>query len=303
MRCVNHRPIGACRGAVWAAALVLLLTLGLSSAAFARKPAPNKTDVLRQKARRIFLEGQTHYKLGRFDRALVAYSRAYRLLPLAGFLFNIGQCHRFMGNFKQAIYFYEGYLRETPGAPNLGVVQLLIRQTQKKLAEQGAKRARAQTAFKEGVRLYALGQVRQALAKFQAAYQAIPSPGYRYHIAQCHRKLAEYKQAVFYYERYLRDNPATPMASLVEGHIKTCRQRLKEAELKRRGILNPNLGKNGKGGKGGVKVVPLYKKWWLWTAVAVGVAAIATGLGVGLGLRDSGGINSIDTTLGTVNWR
>lgn len=301
MRCANHRPIVARR--VVCGAAVLLLTLGLSSAASARKPAPIKTDALRQKARKIFLEGQTHYKLGRFDKALVAYSRAYQLLPLAGFLFNIGQCHRFLGNHNQAIYFYKGYLRETPGAPNREVVQLLIRRTQRKLAEQGTKRAKAQAEFAEGVRLYALGQVRQALAKFQAAYQALPSPGCRYHIAQCHRKLKEYKQAVFYYKGYLKDNKATPMASLVEGHLKTCRRRLKEAELKRRGILNPNLGNNGKGGTGGDKVVPVYKKWWLWTMVAIGVAAVATGLGVGLGLRDSGGIGEIPTTLGTVNWK
>jgi tetratricopeptide (TPR) repeat protein len=279
---------------------VLLLTLGLSSPAWARKATPIKADLLRDKARKIFHQGQTHYKLGRFDKALIAYTRAYQLLPLAGFLFNIGQCHRFLGNYSQAIYFYKGYLRETPGAPNLWVVQILIRRTQKKLAEKSSRRARAQAEFKEGVRLYALGQVRQALAKFQAAYQALPSPGYRYHIAQCHRKLKEWKQAVFYYEGYLKDNPATPMASLVEAHIETCRKRLKEAELKRRGILNPTL---GKGGTGGTKVVPVYKKWWLWTLVAVGVAALAVGLGAGLGMRDHGGLGEIPTTLGTVSWR
>jgi hypothetical protein len=29
---------------------------------------------------------------------------------------------------------------------------------------------------------------------------------------------------------------------------------------------------------------PIYKRWWLWTAVGVGVAAVGVGLGVGLGL-------------------
>jgi tetratricopeptide (TPR) repeat protein len=29
---------------------------------------------------------------------------------------------------------------------------------------------------------------------------------------------------------------------------------------------------------------PVYKKWWLWTAVGLGVAAVGVGLGVGLGL-------------------
>lgn len=293
------------RGTV-SVAVLLAVSLGLSSVAVARKPAPSQRNALRQKARKIFLEGQTHYKLGRFDRALVAYTRAYRLLPLAGFLFNIGQCHRFLRNYKQAIFFYKGYLRETPGAPNLKVVQLLIARTEKKLAEETTRRARAKAEYEEGVRLYALGKVRPALAKFQAAYQALPSPGYRYHIAQCHRKLKEWKSAIFYYQGYLKDNPATPMAGLVEGHLKTCRERLRAEELRRRGILNPRLGNgHGKGqgpgpGGGGPKVVPVYKKWWLWTLVAVGAAALAVGLGVGLSVDRTG---YPDTVLGPVNWK
>jgi len=310
MRSACHLPIVKRRG-VWGAVVGLALTLALSSPASARQapptptppPPPTPTAALRAQARVIFDQGQTHYKLGRFDKALIAYTRAYQLLPLAGFLFNIGQCHRLLGRYKQAIHFYKGYLRETPGAPNLEVVKILIGRTQKKRVEQGAIRARAQAEFTEGVRLYALGKVRQGLARFQAAYQVLPSAGYRYHIAQCHRKLKEWKQAVYYYEGYLRDNPATPMANLVEAYLKECRQRLKEAALKRSGILNPNLGHLGSGGKRGVKVVPLYKKWWLWTVVAVGVTALAVGLGAGLGLRDQGSLGEIPTTLGTVSWR
>ncbi len=315
MRCANHSSIQNLRGARgWGVAVLLALTLGGASVALARKATPGagsvtaqpQSDVLRTKARKIFIQGQTHYKLGRFHKALIAYTRAYQLLPLAGFLFNIGQCHRLLGQYKRAIHFYRGYLRETPGAPNLEVVKILIGRTQKKLAEQSTRRVRAQAEFTEGVRLYALGQVRQGLAKFKAAYQVLPSTGYRYHIAQCHRKLKEWKQAVFYYEGYLRDNPATPMASLVEAHLKDCRRRLKEADLKRRAILNPNLGSsgnNGNNGNGDVKVVPLTKKWWLWTVVVVGVTALAVGLGAGLGNRDSGGLGEVPTTLGTVSWR
>jgi tetratricopeptide (TPR) repeat protein len=307
MLCAIHLPLPRYRGTVGVTALLGLtlgltlgMTLGLSSPAAARKPAPPRVDSRRAKAKTIFTKGQIHYKLGRFDKALISYTQAYKLIPVAGFLFNIGQCHRFLGQYQKAIYFYKGYLRESLGAPNLEVVKILIHQTQKKLADQASARARAQAQFTEGVRLYALGQVRQGLAKFQAAYQALPSPGYRYHIAQCYRKLKEWKQAVFFYEGYLRDNSATPMASLVEAHLKTCRKRLAEAEIKRRAILNPNL---RKGGNGGIKVVPVYKKWWLWTVVAVAATALAIGLGAGLGLRDDGRLKAIPTTLGTVDWR
>ncbi|MFH2008681.1 MAG: tetratricopeptide repeat protein [bacterium] len=295
----------------WGAALCACLALGLSSPAWARKPgAPGKgaeKDNRRERARKIFEQGQIHFKLGRFDKAKDAYTQAYQILPLAGFLFNIGQCHRNLGNCERAIHFYKGYIRENPGAPNNSVVLFLIKRCEEKLQEKAGKRTKAMADFKEGVRLLALNKVREALAKFMAAYEELPLPGYRYHIAQCHRMLQQWKQAVFYYEGYLKDNPSTPKMGLVESYLKSCKQRLEEEELRRRGILNPNLGSGGKGqsGKkgGGKKVVPLYKRWWLWTLVSVGVAALAVGLGAGLATRSNSSLTPPDTQLGTLDWR
>jgi tetratricopeptide (TPR) repeat protein len=83
-------------------------------------------------ARQHFEKGQTHYKLGQFEEALSEYSQAYKLAPLAGFLFNIGQCHRRLEDHEQAIFFLKGYLREKPKAKNRALVEKLIKDAEKK---------------------------------------------------------------------------------------------------------------------------------------------------------------------------
>jgi tetratricopeptide (TPR) repeat protein len=83
-------------------------------------------------ARQHFEKGQTHYKLGQFEEALSEYSQAYKLAPLAGFLFNIGQCHRRLEDYEQAIFFLKGYLREKPKAKNRALVENLIKDAEKK---------------------------------------------------------------------------------------------------------------------------------------------------------------------------
>lgn len=96
----------------------------------------------KQAAKKHFKIAEQHHKLGRFKDALREYSKAYELAPLAGFLFNIGQCHRLLGNYERAIFFYEGYLREKPGAKNRKAVLKLIRESKKELNKElgGQKR-------------------------------------------------------------------------------------------------------------------------------------------------------------------
>ncbi len=89
-----------------------------------------------QEAKKHFNAGQIHYKLGRFDKALKEYSAAYEIMPLAGFLFNLGQCHRNLKHYERAIFFYEGYLRDKPKARNRAVVEELLAECRGKLDEQ-----------------------------------------------------------------------------------------------------------------------------------------------------------------------
>ena len=48
------------------------------------------------------------------------------------FLFNIAQCNFQLGKFDRAVFFFEGYLREQPNAPNRTLVEDLIREARER---------------------------------------------------------------------------------------------------------------------------------------------------------------------------
>jgi tetratricopeptide (TPR) repeat protein len=77
-------------------------------------------------ARRHFSKGDKLFALGRFDEALGHYEKAYEAKPLAGFLFNIAQCHRNLGHIDEAIFSYRKYLTEQPDADNRDEVEQQI---------------------------------------------------------------------------------------------------------------------------------------------------------------------------------
>ncbi|HOX44315.1 MAG TPA: tetratricopeptide repeat protein [Myxococcota bacterium] len=104
----------------------------------------------KKEARKHFDDGERHFRLGRFADALAAYSRAYEVAPLPGFLFNIGQCHRMLGNHERAVFFYQGYLREKPEAKNRAAVARLIQDSQAKMAAAAEEQRRQE---EERVRL------------------------------------------------------------------------------------------------------------------------------------------------------
>lgn len=129
-------------------AVLALLTLGLAAQAQPKK----KVETDEQKARVLFADGQKAYDVGEFERALTLYSEAYKLKTLPGFLFNIAQCHRQLGNFERASFFFGRFIDNSkPAAPNVELARELMtdmerRQTEKAAAEKKAadEKARAE---------------------------------------------------------------------------------------------------------------------------------------------------------------
>ena len=62
--------------------------------------------------------GEKLFALGKFDEALDEYQKAFDAKPLPGFLFNIGQCYRNLGDYDSAIFSYKKFLKLEPDAPN-----------------------------------------------------------------------------------------------------------------------------------------------------------------------------------------
>ena len=91
-----------------------------------------------QRAKDLFGQGSKHYELGEFAPALELYKRAYRIKALPAFLFNMAQCHRKLGQHKDAIAMYQSYLVGIPNAENKALVESLIAESKAALAQEQA---------------------------------------------------------------------------------------------------------------------------------------------------------------------
>jgi hypothetical protein len=110
---------------------VLSLCLGLTVFGSGRAHAEDA-----QHARELFQEGNTYFDVGQFDKAIDAWQRGYKEKSDPGFLYNIAQAYRLSGDPAKAIFFYRGFLRNSPKAPNRVEIEAKISALQKQLTEQ-----------------------------------------------------------------------------------------------------------------------------------------------------------------------
>src|SRR5262245_38147581 len=113
--------------------IVVALLLGGVGTVAAKKPDPKEA------ARAIVQKADRLYKLASYQEALEQYSSAYELYPAPGLLFNIGQCHRNLGNYERAVYFFEAYLKEEPKGAGASMAKQLLKESRASLAEQKAE--------------------------------------------------------------------------------------------------------------------------------------------------------------------
>lgn len=120
------------------------LALGLSLSFGTVAAAQPKKNADEQAARTLFADGQKAYDLGEFDRALTLYSDAYKLKPLPGFLFNIGQCHKQLGNYERAAFFFGRFVDNSkPEAANVALAKELKADMEKRQAEKAEAERKA----------------------------------------------------------------------------------------------------------------------------------------------------------------
>lgn len=150
-----------------------------------------------------------------------------------------------------------------------------------------ADRAKAKTEYEEAVRRYDLNEFPAALEHFKQAYLEYEEPTFLYNIAQCHRQLGDKQQAVLFYRSYLRKVPDATNADEVRQLIANLEASI--ARDKASAAATPTVAPSPTPATTNVQLTqppppksPVYKKWWLWTAVGVVVAGGAVGLGLGL---------------------
>jgi len=185
-----------------------------------------------------------------------------------------------------------------------------------------AQKARVEEAkrhYEEGTTAFNLGDYQTAITEYKAAYKLRPEPVLLYNIGQSCRLANDLQQAVFFYRAYLRNATNAPNRHEVEERI----SRLEEQIALQRSPPNNQLPIGGASppqdpGRapppaesapaapaaaaastnatgplvvaptpaGRAKTTPVYKKWWLWTAVGA-VAAAGVGVGVGVAMTQS----------------
>ena len=67
-------------------------------------------------ARALSDEGRRYHDAGDYDRAIIAFRRAYELAPSPALLFNLGQSYRLKGACDDAVIMYRSYLKTEPPA-------------------------------------------------------------------------------------------------------------------------------------------------------------------------------------------
>jgi tetratricopeptide (TPR) repeat protein len=159
--------------------------------------------------------------------------------------------------------------------------------------------AHAKELFASALRHFDLTEYPQALAEFTEASRLKDDPALLYDIAQCYRHMNQPEDALRFYRAYLRRLPEarnraeveTKIAALQEALVTEARSTARvdlKAPAPSRGEPpaptpgNPLLVPNAPAPK-----TPLYKKWWLWTAVG-GMVVVGVAVGLGVGLSGSG---------------
>jgi len=117
---------GARAGAL---ALALTLTIAVVPSAAAAPSAAQRD------ARHHFDEGEALYRAGHYAEALAAYQAGYAAQPLPGFLVNIAQCQRRLGDLKAARATYREFVLVAPDSRLVPEVEELIKQLDDLIAD------------------------------------------------------------------------------------------------------------------------------------------------------------------------
>jgi tetratricopeptide (TPR) repeat protein len=166
----------------------------------------------------------------------------------------------------------------------------------------------ARQHYERGTALFDLRRYREAAAEYEAAFELKNEPALLFNIAQAYRAAGDYEAALRSYRAYLRRTGDPPNRAEVERYIgKLEEQREAQRAAARLGASAPAPQPAPPAGPLALKpsapatraspTTPVYKKWWLWTAVGVVVAGAATGVALAVTLPRDAPIPAGATTL------
>ncbi len=116
-------------------AVLLVACAGAVLLSFAAPVHGAPSDAAARESRRHFQAAETHFKAGAFDAALAEYQAGYDAKPLPGFLINIAQCQRRLGDLKAARATYQKFVMVAPDSPLVPQAKAMVAELDKLLAD------------------------------------------------------------------------------------------------------------------------------------------------------------------------
>lgn len=126
------------------------------------------------------------------------------------------------------------------------------------------------------------GQYDAALVNYQIAYARVPAPLFLFNVARMQHRLGRLKEAVATYQKLL-DDPISQKETDLRAEAKRYQaQAVQELAAPPPPPLAPVTPPPlAPAADTPQAKPPLYKKWWLWTAVGVAAAGVVTGIAIG----------------------
>jgi tetratricopeptide (TPR) repeat protein len=100
--------------------------------------AAEQPDPAVELARALYEKGQRQYDLGHFADARQLFESAYETKAAPALLFNIAQCHRKLGDLRNAASLYRSFLRADPGNRSAPMAQDLLQQVEEALQRESS---------------------------------------------------------------------------------------------------------------------------------------------------------------------
>jgi tetratricopeptide (TPR) repeat protein len=151
------------------------------------------------------------------------------------------------------------------------------------LAAGSARADDAVRLYNDGRNAYERKDYQVAADDFRRAFDLSHRPALLYNIARALEALQRLDEAVDAYRTYLRVEPDASDRAAIEAQVRALDE-LIEQRAGRPGPPRPRK--------------PIYRAWWLWTAVGV-VAAAGIAVGLGVGLSQNSNPPTATTTAGT----
>jgi tetratricopeptide (TPR) repeat protein len=274
-----------------------------------------------QRFRQIIEQATQDFRSGRYDQAVEGYLSAYQLRRRPPLLFNIAQVHRKAGRTQDALKFYDDFLREDPQSELAPEVRNYVKVLRERPQNSSATDERAgsapvdnflgteeqrQTLFRthidSAVMKFKAADYEAAVDEYWAAYGLKPQKIIVFNVAQAYRKAGRWAESLTLFQRYLRDEPESPLAGEVEAYIAEARARLRTQRLTEQGQSAERLAKaNAVLAERLIEIreidrkivaqslaltpKPVYRRVWFWTLLGTATVGLALGIGLGVGLQ------------------